>query len=80
MRVLTPHLVGTGRTALHVDTQEESSREHFISTALQNIIVKSLALILNIEVFKKKKNPKKNNNNCQTEGKVSLVSNANQHV
>lgn len=48
-RVLTPHLVGTGRSALlHVDTQEESSREHFISTALQNIIVKSLALNLNI--------------------------------
>lgn len=46
--VLTPHLVGTGRSALHVDTQEESSREHFISTALQNIIVKSLALNLNI--------------------------------
>lgn len=38
-----------------VDTREENSREHLIFTALQNIIVKSLVLNLNIQAFKKNK-------------------------
>lgn len=40
---LTPHVVGTGRSALLLRLSGgEQQREHFVSTVLQNIIVKSI--------------------------------------
>lgn len=38
--MLTPHVVGTGRSALLVrHSRGEQQREHLISTVLQNIVV-----------------------------------------
>lgn len=52
MPILTPHAVGTGRSALLVrHSRGEEEEKHFTFTDLQNVTVISLVLNLNIRLF-----------------------------